>query len=151
MKRRRIRGWIAAVAIALLCAPLLTGCVTLLAGGAAAAAGTAGAVAYVRGEYRGTLEASFERSSAALLEAARLFMLKQTAHRPVSGGERYTFRDFQDTKVAVTLKSLAPNTTQMYVRIGVFGDRDYSQRVFDAVRRRLDESARPLRYESPAG
>lgn len=115
-----------------------TGCAAFIAGGVAVGVGV-GAAEYIQGELKQAYAASMEKTWEACLAAAR--NLKMTVveksidnidkNRMIKG-ETQDEKDFQ-----MALESLSPDVTQVKVRIGIFGDEEYSKKIHFAIAQKL--------------
>ncbi len=109
-----------------------TGCVAILAGGAGA-----GAVAYVRGEAKGNVNASVDRTAqavSAVVSEMNLNLIQSTSDE-VSA--EFTARTADDKRVRINLASAGNNITEVRVRIGTFGDETLSRDIFNRIEARL--------------
>ena len=131
--------------IACLCGLLLvaaaaSGCV------AVAAAGAAGATtAYVRGNTEGLIEASPERILNATREVFEdmQFQITSSSHEGAAAASedvrRWQLKAKSDAgeSVKVTVERRAPQVSKVWVRVGFFGDDQFSRTIFDRIRARL--------------
>jgi uncharacterized lipoprotein len=115
---------------------ILQGCGALVAGGAGAAAGGTG-VAYVRGESRSTYPASFDRTWAATLAALQDARLTVTDTQRDGTQGTIKAKQADDTNVTVNLEQAGPGTTEVKIRVGVFGDEDASKAIHNRIASRL--------------
>jgi len=124
--------FLAAVAtLALLCA----GCAAVLVGGAAA--GGAGAVAYVRGELKATLDAALPQACQAVDGAAAHLQLRSESATEDGLESKRLFRTAQDRRVTVRLERTGDRATAIGIRVGTFGDQSLSQQLLNEIQRRL--------------
>ena len=108
------------------------GCVAVVAGGAAA-----GTVAYVRGELRTVLEADMNTSAAAVENArAKLEVFSQSGAKDQLSG-KYVWRTADDRRVQIHLRKQTNTTTELTIRVGVFGDEAFSRIIYDTIRQGL--------------
>jgi len=113
---------------------LLQGCVV-----AAVGLGAAGTVAYVRGDLE-----SMESESVDVLYDATLKALKELELLPTRkskdalGAEIVTY-DAQDKKITIRLKSQTEGTTELSIRIGVFGSETKSRLIYQKIRENLQK------------
>jgi hypothetical protein len=105
------------------------GCVAVVAGGAAA-----GTVAYVRGELSAVLEADMNTSAAAVENAREKLELFSQSHAKDQLSAKYVWRTADDRRVQVNLKKQTDNSTELYIRVGVFGDEALSRLIYDEIR-----------------
>ena len=117
---------------------LLIGSGTLIGGCGAelliVGAGAAGTVAYIRGDLQ-TVESEpidvvYEASLKALKE---LELLPTRKSKDALGAEIVTY-DAQDKKITIRLKSTAEKTTELSIRIGVFGSETKSRLIYQKIR-----------------
>lgn len=110
----------------------LTGCVAVLAGGAAA-----GTVAYIRGDLQAVIESNINRTGSAVQRAAQDLELIAVSDAKDQTSAKYIFRTATDRKVEVNLKHASDSTTNLSIRVGVFGDETLSRQFYDRIRARL--------------
>lgn len=110
----------------------LSGCVAVLAGGAAA-----GTVAYVRGDLQAVLDANLDRTGTAVQRAARDLDLIAVSDAKDQTSAKYIFRTATDRKIEVNLKHSSKRTTNISIRVGIFGDETLSRQFYDRIRARL--------------
>lgn len=110
----------------------LTGCVAVLAGGAAA-----GTVAYIRGDLQAVVDSNLDRTGNAVQRAARDLDLIAVSDAKDQTSAKYIFRTATDRKIEVNLKHATDRTTNISIRVGVFGDETLSRQFYDRIRARL--------------
>ncbi len=118
-----------------------TGCALFIAAGAGAAAGV-GTAQYISGELKQAYAAPMEKTWNASLAAVEELKMKpseksidNTDQNRVIKGKTQDGRDFQ-----ISLEAMAKDVTMVKVRIGVFGDEDYSKKVQEAIANHLKKS-----------
>jgi hypothetical protein len=119
---------------------VLQGCVPLLAAGAGAAA-AAGTVAYVEGDLDTTYAASFNRTWDASMGAVKDAALQVTDMQKDGVQGTIKARRGDGTPVSVALKQAGPNTTQVSIRVGTFGDEAASRAINSRIASRLGTKA----------
>ena len=112
--------------------PLLQGCVAVVAAG-----GAAGGVAYVRGELRTLLEEDVETVNDAVVEAGDSLGLKRISADGDRMGGKYIYRNAQDEKITIKSESATSETTELRIRVGLFGDEQKSQLILREIRKAL--------------
>jgi len=118
-----------------------TGCALFVAAGVGAAAGV-GTAQYIGGELKQAYAAPMEKAWKASLAAVDELKLTATEksidnldqNRVIKGKTRGG-RDFQ-----ISLEATAKDVTTVKVRIGVFGDEEYSKEVQEAISKNLKKS-----------
>ncbi|MFQ5990510.1 MAG: DUF3568 family protein [Candidatus Methylomirabilales bacterium] len=111
---------------------LLTGCAVALVG-----AGAGGTYAYMRGELEREYDASLDQTWAATLQALTALKVQVVDTKKDELGGEIEARRADETKVQVALDSKASNRTLVKIRIGIFGDRDVSERIGREIEKRL--------------
>ncbi len=109
-----------------------TGCVAVVAAGAAGAG-----VAWVRGALQTNLSAPLDRTFAAANAAVREMGLAKVSDRKSSVDAQVVARTALDKKIEITLKSVGDRTTQLDIRVGVFGDEALSLAVLEKIKANL--------------
>ena len=115
-----------------------TGCALFVVAGAGAAAGV-GTAQYISGELKQAYAAPMDKTWNASLAAVEELKMKTTEkyidnldqNRVIKGkiGEK---KDFQ-----IALEAMAKDVTMVKVRIGVFGDEEYSKKVQEVIAKNL--------------
>jgi len=115
-----------------------TGCALFVVAGAGAAAGV-GTAQYVAGELKQAYATPMEKAWNASLAVVDELKMKPTEkyidnldQNRVIKGKTQDGRDFQ-----ISLEAMAKDVTQVKVRIGVFGDEEYSKKVQEAIAKNL--------------
>jgi hypothetical protein len=118
--------------IALTALPVFSGCVIVAAGAAGA-----GAVAYVRGEMRSSIEhdlvAVYEASQRALIN---LEFAKISERRSGVDAELIS-RTALDKRVVIELKKVTDRLTKVEIRVGIVGDQDLSLTILEKIKAEL--------------
>jgi len=111
----------------------LQGCVAVVG----AAAGGAG-VAYVMGEAKKIYDAPIERVYNAALTAVKddLGLIVYESHQTGMKG-KIKSRRWDDKAVKIDLKALTERTTRVKIRVGTWGDEEYSGLIFSKIDKRL--------------
>jgi len=115
-----------------------TGCALFVVAGAGAAAGV-GTAQYISGELKQAYASPMDKTWNASLAAVEELKMKTTEkyidnldqNRVIKGkiGEK---KDFQ-----IALEAMAKDVTMVKVRIGVFGDEEYSKKVQEVIAKNL--------------
>ena len=110
-----------------------SGCAALLVG---AGAGTAGAIWY-KGKLQETVSASVPRVHQAIKSGLRDLNIKITEDKfdNLTAEVRGVLAD--DRKVSIDAESVNSSSTKLSIRVGVFGDKDLSQSISDAIKKYL--------------
>lgn len=109
-----------------------TGCVVLGAGAAGA-----GAMAYLRGELAGNLEARFSEASRAAEGAIKDLEFTLVENRGDALTRNITARTADDKKVEIKLSSVSSQLTKIQIRVGIFGDETISLAILERIKARL--------------
>ena len=113
---------------------LLQGCVV-----AAVGIGAAGTVAYIRGDLESMESENIDVVYDATLKALQeLELLPTRKSKDALGAEIVTY-DAQDKKITIRLKSAAEGTTELSIRIGVFGSETKSRLIYQKIRENLQK------------
>ncbi len=117
-----------------------SGCALFVAAGAGAAA--VGTVEYVGGELKQAYAAPMEKAWNASLAAVDELKMKPTEkyidntdQNRVIKGKTQEGKDFQ-----ISLEAMSKDVTMVKIRIGVFGDEDYSKKIQEAIANHLKKS-----------
>ncbi len=109
-----------------------TGCVAV-----AAAAGAGAGVAYVQDELRATVDASPEE----VVEAARRALddmdIAVLSHEFSDVDGQINARTARDRRVAIRVNRETDTTSRIGIRVGLYGNRDISQRIYDGIKEQL--------------
>ena len=118
-----------------------TGCALFVVAGAGAAAGV-GTAQYISGELKQAYAAPMDKTWNASLAAVEELKMKTTEkyidnldQNRVIKGKIEEKKDFQ-----IALEALAKDVTMVKVRIGVFGDEEYSKKVQEVIAKNLKKS-----------
>lgn len=109
-----------------------TGCVAVLVG-----AGAAGSVAYVKGDLEAVLEEDVTQVYEASLKALEELEIAATKKDKDALGAVIISRTAQDKKITIKLKATENDLTKLSIRVGVFGNRAQSQRIYDEIKNNL--------------
>lgn len=117
---------------------LLQGCLV-----AAVGLGAAGTIAYVRGDLEAVEAAKLDVVYDATLKALDKLELKVTSKSKDELSGLIIARDAQDKKITVKFKTVSEDTTNLSIRVGVFGSETKSRLLYQEIReilRRKKES-----------
>lgn len=124
--------WALGAALAAGCGLGATGCVAVAAG-----AGVGAAVAYVNGNAEGLVEAKPER----IVESAHSVFREMEVELVSSEQDDREWvvkgKTPKGGPVKVTIRQLGEEACKMWVRVGRFGDEDFSVTVFERIEARL--------------
>ena len=109
----------------------LSGCVVVAAGAGA------GTVAYVKGKLEVTEAVEYERAWSAALRGTREAGLSIVNHSDYGGRGLIVARTQDDQKVTVKVDRLYPRKTAIEIRVGTFGDRQLSMRIYNSIKANL--------------
>ena len=108
------------------------GCVAVVAG-----AGAGAAVAYVRGDLDGTLEANLETSIRATQRAIEKLKFAKVSEKSDALQAIIIARNAADKKIEIRLEKTGTSLSKLKIRAGVFGDETLSREIYDAIRASL--------------
>ncbi|MCC7406454.1 MAG: DUF3568 family protein [Phycisphaeraceae bacterium] len=128
--RRRTRHVVVMGLVVL--AMAIPGCLVVVAGGAAA-----GGVAYVKGDLEAVVPGTPQQVARATDGAASDLGLATVSSEWSSVDMKYVLRTVGDKKISVKAKRESDRTSKLSIRVGIFGDKDLSQMVYDRIRARL--------------
>ena len=131
MKKQICRSLVIAALLAA-AAPFLTGCLAVVAGGAAA-----GTVAYVMGDLKAVVDANTKKVRKAIEAAGKSIGLHQIEAKSDEMVGTYKFRNGQDAKITIDYKRITGSTTELKIRVGVFGDEPQAEQILEAIRKEL--------------
>ncbi len=114
---------------------LLTGCAVALVG--AGAGGGVGTYAYIKGELQREYDAPLDLTWAATTRALKALEIRVVDTKKDQLGGTIDARRADDTTVKVALEPEKGNRTLVKIRVGVFGDRDASERIGNEIQKRL--------------
>jgi hypothetical protein len=121
---------------------LLTGCTGLWVAGGAAAVGGTGAYVYTRGTYRAVLDAPLFYADQALRTVCKRANLIELERECNGFRSNYRYQDMHENKVKFQLRTINPETTRIYIRVGRCGDKEASQQLLQAIDRELQTMPR---------
>lgn len=121
--------------VLLLGIPLLvsSGCAALLIGGGAGA----GTVAYLKGELKSTEEASIDKTWQAAQETMKDLEFVITSKEKDAFSAKLIAYRANDKKVEMYLRKASENTTEVKIRVGVFGDESLSLIILKSLKKHL--------------
>ncbi len=131
MKNQICRSLVIAALLAA-AAPFLTGCFAVVAGGAAA-----GTVAYVMGDLKAVVDANTKKVRKAIEAAGKSIGLHLIEAKSDEMVGTYKFRNGQDAKITIDYKRITASTTELKIRVGVFGDEPQAEQILEAIRKEL--------------
>ncbi|MCK5707322.1 MAG: DUF3568 family protein [Candidatus Aureabacteria bacterium] len=112
--------------------PFISGCAALLAGSAGA-----GTVAYIRGELQANAEADLEKAVSASNKAITNLQFIKVSEQTDKLASKIICRNAQDKKITITLKKITDNSTEVSIRVGMFGDQTLSLTLLDEINKEL--------------
>jgi len=112
-----------------LCALLLQGCAAVLVGGAAAGAG----VAYFGGELKSNEPVSLDKAWAATEKAVVALEFKPVQKKKDALAAQYELIGATDKRVIIKLKNVGAKVTEVRVRVGTFGDENFSRVILSKI------------------
>ena len=114
-----------------------TGCPPVIIGAAAGVGVGAGTVAYVGGELKSTEKVSLDRAWGATQTAmGDLGFAITDRHKDVFNAE-LNARGVEVKKIRIALKKISDNSTELKIRVGVFGDEAKSRQILQTIKQRL--------------
>jgi Protein of unknown function (DUF3568) len=117
---------------------LLVGAAVLVQGCLVAAVGVgAGTVAYLRGDLKAVEAKDIDTVYAAAKTAAKQLELTVTKDTKDEMSAVIVARDAQDKKITITLKAPTEDTTEISVRVGIFGNETKSRRIYEQIKENL--------------
>jgi len=121
--------------VLLLGIPLLvgSGCAALLIGGGAGA----GTVAYLKGELKSTEEASIDKTWQAAQETMKDLEFVITSKEKDTFSAKLIAYRANDKKVEMYLQKASERTTEVKIRVGVFGDESLSLIILESLKKHL--------------
>lgn len=110
----------------------LQGCMTVALVGAGA-----GTVMYTMGDLEAVLPADIDSAYDAAQKSLVQLELKISSKAKDALAAEIIARDAQDKKVTVKLKSTSQYSTELNIRVGVFGDEDKSRLIYEQIQKNL--------------
>lgn len=123
----RARAVVAALLLGML--SLTTGCVAIAAAGAAGAG-----VAWVRGTLEANIEHNLDQVYRAAQKAVAELEFAKVSESKSGLDAVLVARTALDKKIEIVLKRVGKNTTQVVIRVGVFGDEAISLAILDRIK-----------------
>ncbi len=108
------------------------GCAVALIG-----AGAAGTVAYIKGDFQATEPYGVREVYRASKEAIRDLGLARISESQDSLGAQVITRDALDKKITIKIKYITEYSSQLYIRVGMFGNEEKSRQVYLKIREYL--------------
>ena len=130
----KIKNWILAVGIGL-GGMLCNGCAVLLVGGAVAAG--AGTVVYIKGELQATVDGTMDNVWTASQAALKDLQMPVTSEEKDALNGKLTARAAGDKKVTVRVKKVTGTSTEIGIRVGLWGDEPMSREILDKIKKHL--------------
>jgi hypothetical protein len=112
---------------------LLSGCAVLVAGGAAGV----GTVAYIKGELSDRLDASTDQTREAIERAVEELELQELKSDADGLSGDYILETGRDEKINVRYEKLGDRSTQISIRVGLFGDENLSRALLEEIKKGL--------------
>jgi hypothetical protein len=109
-----------------------TGCPVVLVGGAGA-----GTWAYVKGEIKGTEEASLDKTWTATLAAMKDLEYPVTYKAKDALAAEMKAVNSSGTSIDINLKKLSDSATEIRIRVGIFGDEPLSRTILNKINGQL--------------
>ncbi|MFI5337460.1 MAG: DUF3568 family protein, partial [Opitutales bacterium] len=113
-------------------AGIMSGCAAVAVG-----AGTGAAVAYKMGKLESTVPATLPAMVKATDGAIVQLQLAKVSESKDALGANITARTALDKKVEITLSRQTDQTTQVGIRVGIFGDEQASLKILDQIKSSL--------------
>jgi len=110
---------------------VVSGCAVVLVGAGA------GTVAYLKGNLEAILEEDLGQVYAASLKALDKLEISATRKEKDALSAVIVGRTAADKKITIKLKATENNLTNLSIRVGVFGNRPQSQRIYDEIKKHL--------------
>lgn len=114
----------------------LSSCAALFVGAATGAAAEGG-VAYYMGDLKSTEKFSAQYLSEATNKAFKDLKIARTGYEEKGNVIEFTGRRTDDIKVTVKIEKIAETESNLSIRVGVFGDREASQQIYDTIHAHL--------------
>jgi hypothetical protein len=112
--------------------PLLSGCVVVVAGAA-----SAGTVAWVEGRLDAPLDANFDQAEKAANRAVSQLQFVKISENKDALNAILTVRTAEDKKVEIKVVRIGDTTSQVQIRVGLFGDKGQSLAILDKIKANL--------------
>lgn len=124
--------------------PVAAGC-EVAAGLALGAAAGVGTYAYVDGEMESSEKAPIDKTWDATQEAVKDLQLQVEEQKKDTQTASLRARQADGTRVSIELTNAGPETTQVAIRVGVFGDEAESKQILEKIQSHLNKSFLSLR------
>ena len=109
-----------------------SGCVAVVAG-----AGTGAAVAYVRGDLDGTVNAGFEKAVRAANAAVDELKFAKVSEKKDGLLTILVARNTADKRIEIRVEQAGDAVSKVKIRVGIFGDEALSLAVLDKIKAKL--------------
>ena len=110
-----------------------TGCAAVLVG-----AGAAGTVAYVKGDFESTEPYSVPEVYAAAQQALAELGLARISESQDHLSARIIARTAQDKKITIKIAYVTENSSQLSIRVAIFGSEEKSRQIYLKIREHLE-------------
>ena len=132
-KTKHMERWLVATPLCLIGLASLCGCALFVAGGAAGI----GTAAYIKGKLSEQVDASPMKTRNAIEKAARHLELKELKADADGLSGDYIYKTGSDEKINVRYEKMSETSTQLTIRVGLFGDENMSRVLLDEIKRHL--------------
>ena len=119
--------------------PLLFAAIFTLVQGVALVGAGAGTVIYIRGDLEAVLSNDINSIYEAAQKSLEQLELKVSSKAKDALVAKIVARDAQDKKITIKLKSTAENTTELNIRVGVFGNETKSRLIYEQIQKNLNK------------
>jgi hypothetical protein len=113
---------------------LVQGCMAVALVGAGA-----GTVIYIRGDLEAVLSNDINSVYEAAQKSLEQLELKVSSRVKDALAAKIVAMDAQDKKITINLKSTAENTTELNIRVGVFGNETKSRLIYEQILKNLNK------------
>jgi len=113
---------------------LLSGCALFVVGGAAALG--VGTVVYLNGELKSSEQITLDGAWEATQKAMEDLEFAVTEREKDGLSARLVARGSGDKKIQVSLRRVSDSTTDVFIRVNLFGDESYSRLILEQIRKR---------------
>ena len=114
-----------------------SGCPPVIVGAAAGVGVGAGTVAYVSGELKSTEDVSLDKAWGASQAAMGDLGFAITERRKDVFNAELNARGVEVKKIRIALKKISDASTEVRIRVGVFGDEAKSRQILQTIKKRL--------------
>ncbi len=117
-------------AVVLIASLLASGCVPLVIGAGAGAAG----MTWYRGKLEDNLAVPIQKAHAAFMAGLKDLKIQVDEDKADNLVGHIVGRLASGDPVNIDFKSISSNTTQVTIRVGLFGNKEYAERILEAAR-----------------